>query len=123
MLSIMRIVVMLVALGFAAVAGASAEYAGKCNMTFPEQRVSGRLAAGGSVVLREWSSRCTGLFTASAGSGRPMLQEHVGGRWLTVQQGISIHVPQLGPGSYRLVVVNVTTAPAMYNVRFRLSGG
>lgn len=98
-------------------------FAGPCFMTFPEQRATGRLNAGASVLLREWSSRCSGLFTASSGGGTPVLLQHVGGKWVPVGRGASIHVPQLGPGSYRLVVENVTTSVATYSIRYRTSGG
>jgi hypothetical protein len=106
-----------------AMAGSTHAFAGPCFMTFPEQRATGRLNAGASILLREWSSRCSGLFTASSGGGTPVLLQLAGGKWVPVGRGASIHVPQLAPGSYRLVVENTTTGVATYSVRYRTSGG
>lgn len=107
----------------ASLVGPTGAYAGKCFATFPEQRLSGQLAPGASIVVREWGSRCTGLFTSSAARGTPALLELVGGKWVRIRSGASIHLPQLGPGNYRFVVENPTPSTVTYSVRFRTSGG
>ncbi|WP_157006471.1 hypothetical protein [Luteibacter yeojuensis] len=54
-----------------------------------------------------------------------VLQVKAGGEWIDIATGAFIHKPQLGPGSYRLVLQNISAAVGTitYTVRYRISGG
>lgn len=108
---------------FEAVASNARSYQRACPMNLPQQTVNGVLQVGQVEHIRQWSGTCTGALSASTGGGVLHLQVKEGDRWLDVGQGISINVPYLQPGTYRLVVRNQSAIRINYTAHFRFGIG
>lgn len=108
-----------------AVLGASANAtpltAGKrCIATMPELTSQGVLSPGAAEVDFRWSTTCIGTFSASVTGGAILkIQRAQDGDWHTVGSGTSTVIPNLGPGSYRIVVENTQYHRINYSVRHR----
>lgn len=82
---------------------------GNCNVYSNNNQVSGTLIAQGAKVLASWSVRCTGVVTATMVSIHDRYQVQVlqNGTWGYIfdsnTQGSSAYLPNLPPGSYRIV--------------------
>jgi len=82
---------------------------GNCNVYSNNNQVSGTLIAQGAKVLASWSVRCTGVVTATMVSIHDRYQVQVlqNGTWVhmfdSITQGSSAYLPNLPPGSYRIV--------------------
>jgi hypothetical protein len=85
---------------------------GHCNVYSNNNQVSGTLTAQGAKVLASWTVRCTGVVTASMISvyDRYQVQVLQNGTWIHIfdsnTQGSSAYLPNLPPGSYRIVGYN-----------------
>jgi len=88
---------------------------GTCNVYSNNNQVSGTLTAQSAKVLASWSVRCTGVVTANMISiyGRYQVQMLQNGTWGYIfdsnTMGSSAYLPNLPPGSYRIVGYNPQT--------------
>lgn len=85
---------------------------GTCTVYSNNNTVTGALPFGSASILAAWSTQCTGVVTASMISvyGRYQIQILQGGVWGYIYdgnaQGYSAYLPNLPPGSYRIVGYN-----------------
>lgn len=92
---------------------------GRCIGYLPESISEGRLAAGDATIVHTWKTTCHSSFSASAARGTAILQKLASGEWRNLTYGYSSYVPDLGPGTYRLVVYNPSHLPLNYRIRHR----
>jgi len=92
----------------------------RCIATMPELTSQGVLSPGAEVVEFRWDTTCVGTLSASVSGGAALSIERAqGGDWHTIASGLSAVIPNLGPGSYRIVVHNTQHHRINYSVRHR----
>lgn len=92
----------------------------RCIATMPELTSQGVLSPGAAEVDFRWSTTCVSTFSASVTGGAILtIQRAQGGDWYNVGSGTSAVIPNLGPGSYRIVVENIQYHRINYSVRHR----
>jgi hypothetical protein len=92
----------------------------RCIGALPELTSHGVLSPGAREVDFRWDTTCVGTFSASVSGGATLsIQRAQGGIWYTVGSGVSAIIPNLGPGSYRIVVQNTQYHRINYSVRHR----
>lgn len=96
---------------------------GRCFAYFPQLTLEGRLRSYESEVVFTWNTTCHSSFSAS-GSGATIILQRLGGTgWVDMTSGISSYVPDLGPGTYRIVARNDWARAVEYKVRHRRGMG
>lgn len=92
----------------------------RCIATMPELTSQGVLPPATEEVDFRWNTTCVSTFSASVSGGATLsIQRAQGGIWYTVGSGASTVIPNLGPGSYRIVVRNTQYHRINYSVRHR----
>lgn len=72
-----------------------------------------------------WTTNCTSAFLATvSGTTRlsAYLQQFANGRWVTIDSGLSLSAT-VGPGTYRVFVVNESAMPGLYTFTWRKAIG
>jgi len=97
---------------------------GRCIGYPPEISFGGTIGAQRDQEVFSWRTTCTSAVYASVtGALQISIQEQVSGGWRLRAAGAYAHVPDLGPGTYRLVVTNRYTQSTTYTVRHRRGMG
>lgn len=92
----------------------------RCIATMAPLELSGRLTALAATKVFEWSTTCTGVFSASARGGVTLhIQRQQAGQWFTMSSGVAASMASLGPGTYRMMVENRMQRPVTYTVTHR----
>lgn len=93
---------------------------GRCVGYLPEISFGATIAPRSEREVFSWTTTCTSTTYASvSGNVSVSIQKQVPGGWEVRATGGYAHVPDLGPGTYRLVIKNISVAPAPYTVRHR----
>ena len=96
---------------------------GLCFAYFPQLTLEGRLKSYQSEVVFTWKTTCHSAFSASGSGATIILQRLGGGGWVDMTSGASSYVPDLGPGTYRIVARNNSARAMEYTVRHRRGMG
>jgi hypothetical protein len=93
---------------------------------YPKTQTSqGRMVANGTYEELSWTTNCTSPFFATVSGTTRMsayLQRFESGRWVTLDSGLSLSA-NVGPGRYRVFVVNESGAPSIYTFTWRKAIG
>ncbi|URL58328.1 hypothetical protein IM816_17325 [Luteibacter flocculans] len=92
---------------------------GRCIAYLPPLTLAGRLNGGDSEVVFTWRTTCHSSFSASASGATVVLQRLSGSGWVDMTSGFPSYVPDLGPGTYRIVAKNEWARAADYQIRHR----
>lgn len=92
---------------------------GRCIAYLPQLATQGRLQGGETKEVFRWSTTCHSSFSASAVGASIRVQKLTGGAWQNLTSGISSHIADLGPGSYRILAVNMYQTTSTYSIRHR----
>lgn len=92
---------------------------GRCIAYLPQITTEGRLQGGETKEVFTWNTTCHSSFTASATGASIRVQRLVGGTWQNLTSGISSYIADLGPGTYRILAVNIYQTTSTYSVRHR----
>lgn len=93
---------------------------GHCIGTLPEISFGGTIAPQREEEVFSWSTTCTSSAYASASGGVLVsIQERVPGGWRVRSTGGYAHIPDVGPGTYRIVVKSTSASSTAYTVRHR----
>lgn len=89
------------------------------------QTSQGRLVANARYEELKWTTNCTSAFSARV-FGTTWLSAHLqrleNGQWVTMQSGWSLSA-NVGPGTYRVLVINESGAPSLYTFNWRKAIG
>jgi hypothetical protein len=90
-------------------------------LSLPTATYQQSAAAKSEVLVHQWTTACSGPVTMSGG-GFVRLEKRLGSGWHKIVRGLSINA-DLEPGTYRVLVENITHLPMRYQVRWRISAG
>lgn len=93
---------------------------------YPKAATSqGRLVANETSLQLSWITNCTSPFFATASGSTSLtayLQRFENGDWRTIDSGLSLSAT-VGPGTYRVLVVNQVGMPNLYSFTYRKALG
>jgi hypothetical protein len=84
-----------------------------------------RLVANQTFQQLNWTTHCTSAFSATVSGTTSLsarLERFENGRWITIDSGSSLSA-NVGPGTYRVLVINEWGMPSLYSFTYRMALG